>query len=180
MKSNHSKSARRLTGAAFVATFCVLFALWLLLSGQFDLFHLFFGILCAALVAYLSHDLLLPNYELSGSIGVLVRFFRYLPWLFYQIILANLHVAKLVLHPRMPITPRIVELRTGLKNELALTTLATSITLTPGTITADVREGSLCVHAITQKVADDLLGGEMENRVAVIYGENEQPGARKD
>ncbi len=180
VKSDHSKSARRFNRAAFFFTFCVLFALWLVLSGQFDLFHVGFGLLCATLVAYLSHDLLLPNYEVAGSVGILLRFCRYLPWLFYQILLANLHVVKLVLHPRLPIAPRIVELHTGLKSEWALTTLATSITLTPGTITADVREGTLCVHAITQKVADDLLSGEMEKRVAAIYREDKRPMARKD
>jgi len=77
----------------------------------------------------------------------------------------------MVLHPKMPIDPRIIEFRTKLKSELAVTTMGTSITLTPGTITADVSDGKFCVHALTQKVTDDLLSGEMENRIAAIYRE---------
>ena len=54
----------------------------------------------------------------------------------------------------------------------ALATLGNSIPLTPGTITIDIFEGKFCVHALTQKVADDLLGGEMESRVAAIFDES--------
>jgi multicomponent Na+:H+ antiporter subunit E len=95
----------------------------------------------------------------------------YLPWLFYQIVMANLHVAKMVLHPKMPIEPRVIDFKTKLESNLALTTLGNSITLTPGTITVDIRDGKYFVHALTDKVAEDLLSGEMENRVASIYGE---------
>ena len=69
----------------------------------------------------------------------------------------------------MPISPCIVELRTAIKNELVLTTLASSITLPPGTIAADVRDDIICVHAITNKVAGGLISGEMEKRVSAIY-----------
>jgi multicomponent Na+:H+ antiporter subunit E len=77
----------------------------------------------------------------------------------------------MVLHPKMPINPRIVEFDSKLESNLAFTTLANSITLTPGTITVDIREGKYFVHALTDKVADDLLSGDMENRVAAIYSE---------
>jgi multicomponent Na+:H+ antiporter subunit E len=73
----------------------------------------------------------------------------------------------------MPINPGIVEFKTKLKSGLAMTTLANSITLTPGTITIDIRDGKYYVHALTKKVTDDLLSGEMENRVASIYDELE-------
>ena len=95
----------------------------------------------------------------------------YLPWLFYQIVLANLHVAKMVLHPKMPIAPRIIEFRTKLEKDLAITTLGNSITLTPGTITVDIRDDTFIVHALTQKVTDDIMSGEMEKRVAAIFRE---------
>jgi multicomponent Na+:H+ antiporter subunit E len=58
-----------------------------------------------------------------------------------------------------------------LKTDMAVTTFANSVTLTPGTITLLVQEGFFYVHAISKKVADDLLTGEMEDRVAQIYQE---------
>jgi multicomponent Na+:H+ antiporter subunit E len=157
--------------SAFLATFVILLGLWLVLSGHYDSFHITLGIICCGLVAFLSHDLLFPVFSWGTSFGVFFRFMAYLPWLFYQIILANLHVAKMVLHPEMPINPRIIEFDSHLESNLAFTTLANSITLTPGTITVDILEGKYFVHALTDKVADDLLSGDMENRVAAIYGE---------
>jgi multicomponent Na+:H+ antiporter subunit E len=157
--------------SSFLATFIILLGLWLVLSGHYDSFHITLGIICCALVAFLSHDLLFPVFQWGRSFAVFTRFMAYLPWLFYQIILANLHVAKMVLHPKMPINPRIVEFDSKLESNLAFTTLGNSITLTPGTITVDIREGKYFVHALTTKVADDLLSGDMENRVAAIYSE---------
>lgn len=165
---------KKFHGLNFLATFTILFAFWMLLSGFFDLFHLSLGGVCCALVAYASHDLLftqaslknLKKRHLAGK-----NFILYIPWLIYQIFLANFHVVYLVLHPRMPIDPQIIRFRTKLESDLALVTLANSITLTPGTITLDIREGEFYVHALSKKVADDLMTGGMEGRVAKIYGE---------
>ncbi len=174
MKTDGSTSSQKFNGSAFLATFIILLALWLVLSGQFDSFHITLGLICCALVSYFSHDLLFPVFQWGKSFTVFFRFMSYLPWLFYQILLANLHVARMVLHPRMPINPTIVEFKTKLRSGLALTTLANSITLTPGTITIDIRDGKYYVHALTKKVTDDLLSGEMENRVASIYDEYDE------
>ncbi len=171
LKANSSESVRRFNSSAFLATFGILLVLWFVLSGHFDLFHVSFGIICCGLVAFLSHDLLFHDLHWSLGGGPFLRFMGYLPWLFYQIVLANLHVAKMVLHPKMPIAPRIIEFRTKLKKDLAITTLGNSITLTPGTITVDIREDTFLVHALTQKVTDDLMSGAMENRVAAIFRE---------
>jgi multicomponent Na+:H+ antiporter subunit E len=69
------------------------------------------------------------------------------------------------------IDPHIIRFKMKLKSDLSLTTLANSITLTPGTITVLIHEGHFYVHSLDQKVADDLLTGEMEERVARIYQE---------
>ncbi|HIC95967.1 TPA: hypothetical protein EYP12_04975 [Candidatus Bipolaricaulota bacterium] len=65
----------------------------------------------------------------------------YILILIYHIIAANLDVAYRVLHPEMPIKPGIVKVRTALKNEIAKTILANSITLTPGTLSVDLSDG---------------------------------------
>jgi multicomponent Na+:H+ antiporter subunit E len=54
-----------------------------------------------------------------------------------------------------------------------MVTLGNSITLTPGTITMDIVDGEFFVHALSKKVADDLLGGEMERRVAHVFMEDQ-------
>jgi multicomponent Na+:H+ antiporter subunit E len=155
----------------FVGTAFILFAFWMLLSGKFDAFHLSLGAMCCVLVAYLFHDLLFANVRVGDMRVVAARFIAYIPWLIQQIVLSNLHVASLVLRRKMPIDPQIITFKTKLETDISSITLANSITLTPGTITMDIRDGVYYVHALDQKVADDLNAGEMEDRVAHIFME---------
>lgn len=142
-------------------------------SGKFDAFHLSLGAISCCLVTYISHDLLFKRKKFSAKdVTEVIRFFQYIPWLLYQIVLANLHVASLVLNPKMPIDPKIVRFKTKLKKDISLVTFANSITLTPGTITAEISEGEYYVHALSKKTADDLLSGEMENKVAHVFMED--------
>jgi multicomponent Na+:H+ antiporter subunit E len=155
-----------------LAVFVILFGFWLLLSGHYDLLHLSLGLICSLLVAFVSHDLLIENISGSKRFKKTRRFVSYVPWLIYQIVIANLHVAYLILKPSA-IDPRIVRFKTKLKSEFSMVTLGNSITLTPGTITMDIVDGEFFVHALSKKVADDLLGGEMERRVAHVFMEDE-------
>jgi multicomponent Na+:H+ antiporter subunit E len=154
-----------------IATFFLLFVFWMLLSGKFDLFHLSIGVICSVVVALLTHDLLFANVRV-GEIRVIVqRFIAYIPWLTYQIIQANIYVAYLALSPKMPIDPQILRFSTKLESDISWVTLANSITLTPGTITMDIKNGEFFVHALDKRVADDLRAGEMEDKVAHIFME---------
>jgi len=155
----------------FVATFLLLFAFWCLLSEKFDLFHLTLGFFCSLFIAYLGHDLLFANVR-AGDIRIIIqRFIAYVPWHFYEIMLSNFYVARLVLSPKMPIDPQIIRFKTKLESDISWMTLATSITLTPGTITMDIKDGEFFVHALDKKVAEDLHAGEMEDRIAHIFME---------
>jgi len=152
---------------AKLATFAIMLIFWIVLSGMFDAFHMTLGVICCMLVAHFSHDLLffgdIRAARGKGFFGVIA----YLPWLFYQIILANLQVAYVVLHPRMYelIDPHVIRFKTKLKRPISKVTFAQSITLTPGTITVSIHEDEFSVYALTRS-ASDALPGEMEERVA--------------
>ncbi len=155
--------------------FAVLFCLWIILSGKFDPFHMGLGVISCGLVTLFTGDLLFP--ELSGKdlFRTWVGFARYIPWLLYQIFLANLYILYLVFHPRMMelIEPQIIKFQSKLHKEFALVTFANSITLTPGTITVYVSvDGDFQVHAIDKKSAE-ALPGDMEGRVGRAFGEEE-------
>ena len=94
----------------FLLTFLIMFGLWILLSGRFDLFHLSLGIISCSIVAIFSGDLLFPESKTKGLLRSCVRFTRYIPWLLYQIFLANLHLMYLTFHPKMMalIDPKII------------------------------------------------------------------------
>jgi multicomponent Na+:H+ antiporter subunit E len=155
------------------ATFVVSFATWLILSGKFDPFHLSLGIVACAIVAWTSGDMLFGNNSLRSLPRPWFGFIAYVPWLLYQIFLANLHLLKLTFHPRMMecIDPHILRFRSRLNSHMAMYIFANSITLTPGTITVFVSvRGDFKVHCIDQP-SGESLPGEMEARVARIFGD---------
>ncbi|NIA20121.1 MAG: cation transporter [Xanthomonadaceae bacterium] len=157
------------TTAKYIITFLLLLPFWLLLSGHYDLFHISIGIFCCGLVSFFSTDLLFSTANIASHHIVIWRFFLYIPWLIYQIILANILVAKLVLSPKLKIEPQVFSFKTKLKTDLAQTTYGNSITLTPGTITIDVKDDEFYIHALAGNFADDLLTGEMEKRISKIF-----------
>jgi len=155
---------------SFLLTAMIMFSFWILLSGHFDFLHLFLGGVSSLLVACWSHDLFIGKSEIVPGLGRIFRFIKYLPWLFWQIILANLNLVYLTLHPKMPIEPEIIRFKTDLKTNLGIVTLANSITLTPGTVTIEGNHEEFIVHAISKSAAESLFSEEMQTRVKEVEG----------
>ncbi|OQX84174.1 MAG: hypothetical protein B6D63_05150 [Candidatus Latescibacteria bacterium 4484_7] len=99
----------------------------------------------------------------------------YIPYMFYAIIRANFDVARRVVQPTIPINPGIVEVRTKLKSSIGKTVLANSITLTPGTLSVDIRGNRLFIHWIDVRdveekgATEDIVRG-FERFLEVIFG----------
>ena len=156
-----------------LANFFILFLFWMIFSGKFDPFHLTLGVISCSLVAWMAADFLITAPSLGITAKLWVGFFKYIPWLIWQIILANFHVLGLVLSRDLNkrINPKIIKFRSTIKSHMGLVTFANSITLTPGTITVAVNMyGDMAIHAIDNESAAPLPG-EMEQRVARIFGE---------
>ena len=81
-------------------------------------------------------------------------FFLYIPVFVWEMAKANFDVAYRVLHPKMPINPGIVRVKTKIKSEMGKVFLANSITLTPGTFTVDLKDESLYIHWINVRYKD--------------------------
>lgn len=145
--------------------FAACFVFWLLLSGHFGPFELALGVASAAAVTAANRDL----EALSPLLRVLPRLLPYSVWLLREVVVANLQVARVVLDPRLPIAPVVGRFRVTLPGDLAVTTLANSITLTPGTITLDVENGQFVVHALLGHDSLSSCEGEMARRVARVF-----------
>jgi multicomponent Na+:H+ antiporter subunit E len=163
--------------------FVLLFGLWLVFSGKLVLEFLVLGALASTLVVFMTSHLTTPSraetYEpLPQSYGWLLltflRFLVYLPWLVAQIVIANLQVTYQILHPKLPVSPRLLHFRTRLRAELPQLLLAQSITLTPGTITVDLSRGQFLIHVLSEPQSQVLAAGEMQQRVADVFGERLQ------
>ncbi len=168
---------------SIILQFFVLFAFWLLLSGRYQAKYIIIGAVSAALVTFLTNDLFYSALQRNALPGIKTRqvlrqignFILYIPWLVLQIILANVQVAYLVLHPRMPIEPGLLLFRTRMRKGIAQVTLANSITLTPGTITTSLEDGNYIIHNLKPPLASSLVDGTMQNKVARVYLEEEYP-----
>ena len=144
-------------------------ALWLLLSGYFTPLQLSFGALSCGFTVWMAGrmGLLRPGFP---RLRVSARSPGYIVWLAWEIVISNLHVARVVLSPRMPLQRQVVRIKPTQKSAFGIAIHANSITLTPGTLTLDTDEGDLEVHALTARVADDVRSGEMDRRVTRLEG----------
>lgn len=132
----------------------VLALIWCFLTGAISLANFLMGLLMGTGTLWL----LRPFFPWRASLPRLVRkipaFLRYTPHFLYEVVKANLQVAYLALHPRMPIRPGIIALATRHRSPLGTTLLANSITLTPGTLTMDVSPDGQTLYIHTLDIAD--------------------------
>ena len=147
--------------------FVLAFLIWLLLTwpfaeGRIDVQVVIAGLIASVFVAVIFHEILPKEHHIFISPVRIFWGLVYLPVFFYYVIKANLDVVYRALHPKMPIKPGIVKIKTALKTHSGITALANSITLTPGTLTVDlVTDGSssgdtyLYIHWINVK-SDDI------------------------
>lgn len=146
-----------------------LFALWLLFSGSSNVIHMTIGFGAALVVALLnSIPTSRSEYRVSW-IGLLA----YVPWLFSRILASGVHLSYLILHPGLPIDPRIIRHRTRLTGETALTIFGNSITLTPGTVTVEVDANELEVHALDEASTADVTSLRLEDKIAGLFTRRE-------
>ncbi len=152
-----------------ISLFAVLYGTWLLLSGIWEPFLMISGAVASLLVVIIAHRMDVVDGE-GHPIDLTWRAILYYPWLFWQIMLSNLQVLRIVLHPRLPISPVAGWVPAGQSSSVGLVTFANSITLTPGTVALTVLEDRIHVHALTQGGLDDLRAGEMNRRVCQMEG----------
>ena len=132
--------------------FVVSFIVWLLLTWTLEAQVVIAGLAASIVVALLFHEILPKEHHIFVSPIRIFWLLVYIPVFFYYVIIANLDVVYRALHPKMPINPGIVKIKTELKTESGITALANSITLTPGTLTVDLTDdGFLYIHWINVK-----------------------------
>jgi multicomponent Na+:H+ antiporter subunit E len=141
--------------------FVLAFIIWILLTwpfvdGKIDGQVVIAGLIASIFVAIIFHEILPKEHHVFISPVRIFWFLVYVPVFFYYVFKANLDVVYRALHPKMPIKPGIVKIKTTLKTESGITALANSITLTPGTLTVDLTDdGFLYIHWIYVK-SDDI------------------------
>jgi multicomponent Na+:H+ antiporter subunit E len=133
------------------------FILWIVLNGRVTLELILLGIPIAAAVFLFAH------FAFGYSVRNEVRIIRYTPlalWylvtLVVEIFKASLHVMGIIINPATRPDPVLIEFDSGLPSTFQNVVLANSITLTPGTVTVEMKGDHFLVHCLIPEYAEGI------------------------
>ena len=160
---------------AILIMFTVLMGIWMILNNslQPEIW------LAGAVVSILLSVLLCGYCGVFQGVNLTPKALLYtIVYLFvflYELLKANLDIAKRVLTPSLPINPGLIRAKTVLKSKMARLILANSITLTPGTLIVDFIDDTLYIHCVhldgqDQEAYAKSIIRKFEKYLEVIYG----------
>ena len=147
--------------------FFILFSLWLLMSGHYNVLIVSLGIISCAFCVYVAKRGKLIDDE-GLPIFFMPRLLNYLIWLFKEILKSNLGTAKVIINGK--VEPETFTVKTSQVTDVAKVTYANSITLTPGTVTTKIQKGVFEVHALNSDFGNDVRTNEMDKKVTWLEG----------
>lgn len=160
---------RKILWPRMIALFMLLVMVWLLWSWLFKPLVVGLGIASCLLVVYLKYRM---DYFRSDHFALNVGpgLPAYWLWLGKEIFISSYEVAKIIINPRLPIDPHVIEVKTDVEDPIDQTIFANSVTLTPGSLSLDVHKGVVKIHCLTKRGAQDLYSGRMVQRVKRLGG----------
>ena len=148
--------------AKSVILFLVLFGFWLLMSGYYTPLILSLGVISCLLCVYLTiKGKFLDNETLP--IYFFPRLIQYTLWLIKEILKSNIQTAKVIIMKSEE--PELFSVKATQKTNEGKVTYANSITLTPGTVTTQIKNDIFEVHALTKDFGDDVRSSDMDKMV---------------
>ncbi len=123
-----------------------MWALWLLLVNEFSAGHIVLGAILAWLIPFLTHAFWPETTTLRKPL-LAIRFVLLVLW---DIVIANAVLALRVLGPTKKLQPAFMTLPLDVKEDFTITLLASTISLTPGTVSADLSadRSALLIHIL--------------------------------
>ncbi len=152
-----------------VALSAVLSFFWLFNSGHYTPLILFFMVVSVIFVVILCRMMNIVDSE-SQPLNLTFTIPGYWVWLIKEVVVANIAVARCVWQGSASISPTVFPVKANQKTDIGKVIYANSITLTPGTVSIDLKGDEITVHALTSKSAADLQSGEMDRRVCRVEG----------
>ena len=125
------------------------------------------GLASIALVLYIAHRMDVVDHE-AQPLHLTLKLPGYYVWLIKEVILANIAVVKHIWLGNKSISPTMATITASQKTDIGKVIYANSITLTPGTVTVDLKGDQIMVHALLRESIEDLKTGEMDRRVTQL------------
>ena len=140
---------------------------WLANSGHYTVLISSLGAISILLVVYIAHRMDVVDHE-AQPLHLTHKMPAYYAWLIKEIFLANLLVVKHIWLGNKSISPGFATITASQKTEIGKVIYANSITLTPGTVTVDLKDDKFLVHALVQESIEELEAGVMDKRVTQL------------
>jgi multicomponent K+:H+ antiporter subunit E len=150
----------------------LLLIVWLMLNSTLSLGHILLGSVLGVVIPLLCAPLRVPQPKIKRPLKAIAYVFVVLK----DIMVANVDVALLVIGPMHKIKPGFVAVPLDLDEYLPITVLASTVTMTPGTVSTDISADKkwLYVHVLDmpedEQVLIDLIKLRYESRVKEIFG----------
>lgn len=150
----------------------MLLIVWLMLNTTISLGHILLGSVLGIIIPLLCAPLRVPQPKIKRPFKALT----YILVVLKDIVVANIEVAFLVVGPMNRVKPGLVAVPLELDHIFPITVLASTVTMTPGTVSAEVSndEKWLYVHVLdmpeNEQEVIDLIKNRYESRVKEIFG----------
>ena len=152
--------------------FFLLFALWILFNGQWTGEIAVTGVvLCGLIYLFIWKFMDYSPRKEWRLCKLLPKAIAYLGYLIKEICVSAIATLRFVWSPKEEVEPQLVSFHTKVKTEAGRVVLANSITMTPGTITVDMRDDLLLVHCLDSSFAEGIDDSEMQKRVCHLEKE---------
>ncbi|WP_269518825.1 Na+/H+ antiporter subunit E [Alteromonas sp. BMJM2] len=129
----------------------ILLVIWLMLNVTVSLGHIIFGSVFAIAIPLLCAPLQISQPRIKKPLKALKYFFMVLG----DVVVANVQVAILVLGPISRIKPGFVAVPLDIKEIRPITILASTVTMTPGTVTAELSKDKRYLYVHVLQMPDD-------------------------
>lgn len=143
--------------------FGLLLLFWILMSPEFSAEVIIVGSIVSILIVMYSQNIVFDEEEMPlykpKNIAI---FIKYVWILLIEIVKANIDVALIVLNPSLPIQPQFVSVPMMLDNDVVKVIYGNFVTLTPGTLTIDIKEDEFIIHALTDGAAEGMYDSILE------------------
>ncbi len=149
--------------------FSLLLIFWFILSPEFSLEVILVGSIVSFLVVLYSQNIVFTEEEMPlYYFKHIVTYIKYIGILLVEIVKANIDVALIVLNPSLPIQPQFVSVPMMLKNDVVKVIYGNFVTLTPGTLTVDIKEDEFIIHALTDDAGEGMYGSILEKYARML------------
>jgi multicomponent Na+:H+ antiporter subunit E len=155
-----------------ILLFVLLLAFWLIIVPSIDLVQIVVGSIVALAITAYSFDIAKATKPFNFNLFYVFKFIRFGLILLVEIVKSNIEVAKIILAPKLKIRPKFIRVDNPLKSDLNRVIYGNAITLTPGTITVELEEDYIIIHALNSSVPTDKSGGILGRAVKKLEDKN--------